>query len=382
MKVGITIDMSVSFFSKGVNQNALYLYMLYKEMGHSVILISGNNNEIGLLDLKLMNIDSFNIKPYSIARNDRFDLIISLGIMLEKSMYTQFKSKNNNIKYVSYKCGNEFMMDTEMIIYGTEQKKSEEHYKLPAPQKPDAIWVIPQMENTNLEYLSFVYKQNNSTVVPFIWDPIIIESAANKIELDTWKPRSSKRIAVMEPNISIMKNLLHPIVSVDKYIKDGNSIDNLYLFASAHLSTNKRLLTLLKNSNSSVLKKIIALKREPTPIVLKNNADVILSWQIENNLNYLYFDAAWLGWPIVHNAKICKDIGYYYENQLASQASMQIDNAFKNHSIEWKNEQRSRIKRFTIENKQLIEDYRKLTKDVMSNNFNKYTYVNASNSIK
>ena len=238
------------------------------------------------------------------------------------------------------------------------------------------------MENTNLEYLSFVYKQNNSTVVPFIWDPIIIESAANKIELDTWKPRSSKRIAVMEPNISIMKNLLHPIVSVDKYIKNGNSIDNLYLFGADHLSTNKRLLTLLKNSNSSVLKKITTFKRTPTPAVLKNNADIVLSWQIENNLNYLYFDVAWLGWPIVHNAKICKDIGYYYENQLASQASLQIDDVFKNHNTDWKNIQRLKIKRFTIENKQLVEDYRKLTKDVMSSKFNKYTYDNINNSIK
>ena len=33
----------------------------------------------------------------------------------------------------------------------------------------------------------------------------------------------------------------------------------------------------------------------------------------ENYLNYVYFDLAWMGWPVVHNGKLCKEVGYYYD---------------------------------------------------------------------
>jgi hypothetical protein len=45
---------------------------------------------------------------------------------------------------------------------------------------------------------------------------------------------------------------------------------------------------------------------------MSNYCDIAVSHQWENPLNYLYFDLAWMDWPIVHNAHLCKDIGYFY----------------------------------------------------------------------
>jgi hypothetical protein len=42
-------------------------------------------------------------------------------------------------------------------------------------------------------------------------------------------------------------------------------------------------------------------------------ADIVVSHTWENWLNNLYFDIAWMGWPIVHNGKFCKEVGYYYD---------------------------------------------------------------------
>lgn len=46
---------------------------------------------------------------------------------------------------------------------------------------------------------------------------------------------------------------------------------------------------------------------------MSNYADIAVSHTWENYLNYLYFDIAWMGWPIVHNGKLCKEVGYYYD---------------------------------------------------------------------
>ena len=46
---------------------------------------------------------------------------------------------------------------------------------------------------------------------------------------------------------------------------------------------------------------------------MSEHASIAVSHQWENNLNYVYFDLAWMGWPIVHNASLCKNIGYYYD---------------------------------------------------------------------
>ena len=40
---------------------------------------------------------------------------------------------------------------------------------------------------------------------------------------------------------------------------------------------------------------------------------IIVSHHWENGLNYLYYEALYGGFPLVHNSPFLKDIGYYYE---------------------------------------------------------------------
>ena len=60
-------------------------------------------------------------------------------------------------------------------------------------------------------------------------------------------------------------------------------------------------------------KKITSEARFNTLAFMKDHASVAVSFQMENNLNYLYFDLAWMGYPIIHNASFIKDVGYYYD---------------------------------------------------------------------
>ena len=48
-------------------------------------------------------------------------------------------------------------------------------------------------------------------------------------------------------------------------------------------------------------------------------------------LNYLYLEVAYLGFPIIHNSPMCKDIGYYYEEDNIDQMLECIEEAKKHH---------------------------------------------------
>lgn len=381
LKVGITVDLRVSLFANGINQNGLYLALLYQDLGCDVTLISASVQDNGHKELESMGVKSLKIKKISEALVERYDLIIGLGLLVEESFMMAWRKQNPDIKLVTYKCGNELFTDMETIIHNAHEKRAEIFNGLPFPAVPDQIWSIPQMENTNLDYYSFMHHQDNATVVPFVWDPIVLENYMKVNGYKDWDGYKDKCIGVMEPNLSIMKNVLPPIMILDRYLREGKDFKSAYLFSTKKFGTNKRLVKILKETKSDLIKKVTAEDRLPTAFVLNKYIDVILSWQIENNLNYLYFDAAWSGYPVVHNANLCQDVGYYYPNQDSRTAARQLDNALHNHNIEYKQEQRNIIKRYTRQNLELLNQYRMLTESVMNETFKKYAYNWKTNSI-
>jgi hypothetical protein len=375
LKIAITVDLRVSLFSNGINQNGLYLAMLFQEMGHQVTLVSSTVEEGGYKQLEKYGVTGVKIKKIQEALNDYYHVVIGLGLTIEQSYTKAWKQRNPNIKVVAYKCGNELFTDVETVLHGSHEKRAEIFNKLPQPATPDQIWSIPQMENTNLDYYSFLLHQENATVVPFVWDPIVIENYMKAEGFDTWKSHKGRSIAVMEPNLSMMKNVIPPIMFLDRFLNSGYTYDHAYLFSTRKIAGNKRFLKLLNTAKSKLAHKgISAEDRMPTGKVLEKHADVVLSWQIENNLNYLYFDVAWMGYPIVHNANLCQDIGYYYPNQEAQAAADQLENAFNNHNLEYLEEQRNKISRYTRKNPVLIEQYAKLLQDLVDDKFTKYQY--------
>lgn len=382
LKVGITADLTVSLFSNGINQNALYLAMLYNQMGHEASIIAAGEDPKAQRELKSIGISSIEIISIAKAFEINYDMLIVVGIRLEQKHIDLFKKRNPSFKHVSYRCGNEIFTDTEIILHNAHQARSESFQALSNPPKPDQIWAIPQMEVTNLDYYTYINQgQRNATVVPFVWDPLITEGLQKTEKIPNWTPRDTRRISIMEPNLGMMKNCILPITFCDWFMRDGERLDHIYSWSTQKLSTNKRLIKVIQHGNPQLIKVLSAEDRRPTLRVLNNHTDLVLSWQMENNLNYLYFDVIWHGWPLVHNAQFCKDIGYYYNMNQAAEASAQMKNAFENHTEDYKDVMRERIKRFTKENPQLVEQYRMLTENLMNDTFVKQKYHWETNSV-
>ena len=388
MIIGITINLrNSSIWSNGINQNAIYLASTLSKAGHSIMLIfnktEDNEKSVESLVKIIENIEEVRCVEIAASLKIRFDVLIQLGISIEKPWYTVWKKLNNNVKLVNYECGNHFLIDSEKILYDhlDGSKKPEREANLVSP---DQIWSIPQMENTNLYFYQHRRDCNKATVIPFVWNPIALEEYAKSNNYGNYTKRDIKKVAVMEPNISIMKNCIYPIVILERFVKyEKGELEQVMLIGASRIKDNYTFKKLIHGNDLFNKKILTAEDRFQTHMVLEKYVDMVLSWQIENPLNYLYFDVCWLGWPLVHNAHLCKDLGYYYEGFDADGAVDAIKNVIANHNSDedYMNRMRKIISRYTIENEKMLDNYNRLLDDLVNDRFKRWSYDWKTNTI-
>jgi hypothetical protein len=380
MKIGITLNLvGVSFFSNGVNQNGIYLANLLSNIGYDVDILAGVDDPSKLKQSKEIVGKGIRCIEFSKSKKIRYDIIISVGLAFSKKDLEDWKNNNPNLKTVYYKCGNEFFFDLESTVYSIDKDR----YGVDYIPVPDQIWSIPQMENTNLDYYSFVNSQQNATVVPFIWSPRAIDWHASKNSIGVYESRKITRFGIMEPNSSFMKNYLIPSMIVESTYRENKDIDILRIFSGSKLKDNSRVEEIFKLYKLHKDTKISLEKRYPTLDMLDKHIDCVVSWQIENNLNYLYLDVAWYGYPVLHNANLCPDVGYYYTANKIFEGSKKLQEIIDTHNsdTEYLERNRSIISRYLPENKEIQKNYQDLITDLVNGDFNKKSYDWKTNTI-
>jgi hypothetical protein len=357
----------------GLNQNCIFLAMLLEKMGHFVYIVHNDlekfKNSSGLpKHLNLIHTDEI----YKI----HFNIVITLGHSLKIKNMEKYVETFPNTKHILYVCGNTFINTVEKTIF-TETNCGLPKYKY------DQIWVIPQMEKTSIDYLKFYYNNPNVTVIPFIWSPYTGEEFIRESGVKEYGQEPIRSIAVMEPNMSVAKHFLFPLMVAEEYLRQKNEFEYLYIMCAEKYRKNPNVLDILKQTELLRTKKVSAECRYPVLTTLNKWANLVLSFQWENPLNYLYLDVAWWGWPVVHNADYCQDIGYFYKDFNVQEAVTVMKYAFQNHHLDtgYKTRMRELIKRYTMDNPQLIKDYERLFSDVMEGKFTKWTYQWKTNSI-
>jgi hypothetical protein len=129
------------------------------------------------------------------------------------------------------------------------------------------------------------------------------------------------------------------------------------------LKENYEFMSIIKTFDLYEDKKITAESRYQTAFILTQYFDIVISHQILNPLNYLYLDAAYLGYPVLHNATLCKDLGYYYENGDTKQGAKMLNYILTEHDnniVEYHKKNDLVLQRYYADNEELIETYDKL----------------------
>ncbi len=78
-----------------------------------------------------------------------------------------------------------------------------------------------------------------------------------------------------------------------------------------------------------------------------------------------------MGYPVLHNAQLVSDLGYYYEGFNVSEGSKQLDEILSNHDSkieDYVNKNKKAIYRYHGENKDLIDAYDLLIENLFKGN--------------
>jgi hypothetical protein len=380
--IGITFgvpDSPISMFSNGIRQNVLYFSEVLSLIGYDVYLI---------LDKKLIdNIFGFDYDKYKYIIHDDpnidnidFKIVFQMGLTIPFDLLKKLKEKG--CKLISYKCGNDYIFDMEHVLFSSKPTNWPQHADFSNKQYFDQTWSIPQMENTNFYYWKTLYRCP-VLVVPFIWSPKAIETACSISKIDGLykKKGDEKSIAIFEPNINIFKYALPAVLVCENAYRNisHEKINKVYItnaLKPKEENKNKygnfdylQFSRMTYSLNLYIDKKLSVENRHQTIYFMSKYADIAVSHQWENPLNYLYLDLAWMGWPILHNAHLCKDVGYYYEGFNYEEGGKVLEDIIKNHDNnveEYTRRNRKIIERYLPENVELQNVYRKLIEDVLN----------------
>lgn len=336
-KIGITFNLEsqvTDILANGANQNVIHLYHLFQhsDLIKDVVLVSWGPEKRTTPPEGFM-LEGMNLKfAYVEDIIDELDVLIEGTLVIEPSQVTRMHDHGG--KVVCYKMGNDFIMDMENFLF---DKKAGRVFN---GTTFDAVWMIPQHENTCKSYFSIMY-HCPSYVVPAIWSPIFCDQVIKRIKeehnLDFgYKPnldQKAKRIASFEANINVVKTCFTPILICEQaYRQHPEKIKNVYLCNTYDKKDNPTFFNFIGRTDLVKDGVMTVEGRYQMPDFLTRYVDIVLSHQWENGLNYAYNDALYGGYPFIHNSKLIpKGIGYYFEQFDAFEGAKVLLDIIDNH---------------------------------------------------
>jgi len=390
MRIGITISLleeKESLWINGIKLNALFLCNVLNKTGHTVTIVDTGKHvkEINSTTVR-WDLDKFPTEKWSTAHRN-IDLLIMLGTSFDEESIINWKSGKLGRKAIKYHCGNNYVIDMERSIF---PKKNPREMGSAAYQREciDEVWFVPQQGLQNRSYYSVIYNLPKEKVipVPFIWDPCFLDEEIEKYQemltlskdisshgIPIYRPGRDKqnlKFCVMEPNLNVVKFNMLPIMIVEQWKRDGNKMDSLNLMSSKALIKNsywKSIVTKLDLTTPGNTD-LRVYGRLPVVATLAKYADIIVSHQWQNPLNYAYLDILYLNFPLVHNAEMIKDAGYYYEDFDVHEGYEKLKEAIEQHDFNleaYRDRSEAVMERYTVFNDGLVDTYTKLIKDLM-----------------
>lgn len=364
IRIGITlsIDPTESLFTNGIRQNVVILRELYElcENVETAYIINTSGKSVP---------DDISAPLYPYRRHiitlkeveQKCDLIVVAHGSLFKDEYKYFSNKG--IKIAKLILGPSVSIFNETILF-KDNKQAQGLFGTNLDTVSE-IWLSEHYFKDRY-FFETIYGCK-SFIAPYVWDPRFLE----KLKPTLYKPsgKKEKRVSNFEPNLNMVKNSTYPIVIIEKFFRQyPELLGDVYFFNTSIIKTKTDLIDFVKDLNSYKSGKISFEGGINIIKGLNSYSDIMLSHQNQNELNYIYLDAAWLGYPVLHNSPMMKEIGFYYPNndaEIASQQLKRIATDFDDYYQEYLINSRQSIKKYMITNQEHIENYSKMIERVM-----------------
>jgi hypothetical protein len=367
LRIGITIGLQTtdeSLWINGIKQNAIFLakLMMRSPFRHDVLLL--NTTGVELSDALPWDLVEFPTYQFDDAC-DGLDIVIELGGQVSAAQTKRIKA--NGTCLISYCCGPEYIQNIEAMIFGRRLWDD-----IFINQDYDELWIIPQVWQLNRGFLQ-TFRRCPMRKVPFVWDPMALDAlSVDMPNTGLYHPSGEpKRLTIIEPNIDVLKFCLYPILIAEKVFRtNADSIAYLHVANGKNLVDSEHEFSgLMRKLDIVNANKASFIGRVRTPDFLSDHTDIVISHQWGLPLNYFYLECCWQGYPLIHNAELISDLGYYYPDHDIELGAKQVLKAMHSHDesyMEYRDHQRGMISRYLATNDDLIAEYDDLLFGVLS----------------
>lgn len=314
-------------FMNGLYQNILFLYKLFRCLGHQPILLTHEKPSRENADLLVEGGYEILTPEQVVSMSVVFDVYIEIGMSTHVAFIHRMRAEGTRI--VKLYLGNALNIDTEMIVDGNHV-----HFPHHTYSELDEMWTSPHYA-IHLDYLCGLYRVpiSSGKLAPYIWDSEFIN------ERITWKrPRTgweSMNIVIAEPNISYQKCALVPLLLANMfYLRETEWKGHIILMNSGRLTANVSLMAGLFSDLDIVRdRRVVFKEREDILTLMKSNSSALfISHQLNNEFNYMTLELMWKGWPVLHTTNAWKSYGYFWEDTRVGEGVDLIKRVMKEHT--------------------------------------------------
>ena len=322
LRIGITLILEggQSLFGNGIVQNIILLRELLEKCSNveECLLVNVGNtpNETFAESVWGRAVKKLVSRTEALGR---CDLLILCHGYLSPSEVQIFRRQGGRV--IKHELGASQSFFTERILF--ESRPAGVFHRM----QLDAVWMSPHFYGRDRFFAECLH-DCPVHVANYIWDPRFIEAAAKQSGQFDYRPsgRSAKRLVVAEPNFNMVKTCVVPITIAELWERGGgDNLERLVVLCGDAVKQKRDMVDFVSEMNIHRKKKIYFGSRIPITEALKSFADIIICHQDCCELSYLYLDAAWLGYPVLHNSPLMSDLGWYYHENDVSMAIRHLD---------------------------------------------------------
>lgn len=331
LRVGVTLqvrDGYQSIWENGAFQNVVFLVQTLQQsplVAEAVIVVTWD--ELPTLPPDLM-LSDLGIRMVALPEAMQLlDVVVELSALLNEEWLQTFQAKGG--RNVWMRIGNDYVIDIERAMFNLPSGS------LCSRKKVAAVWTIPEYEYSCTDYFALTTRAPVE-VLPHLWSPLFIDKGIAHLSIPEqfgYRPgRKQWRLAIAEPNVCMVKTSLVPIFVAETYYRQQPQQVEMVRVMNSHRLRKHGAFVQLMHMLDLVRHEAISFDdRIPLYELLAYHADVMISHHWENGQNYLYYEVLYGGYPLIHNSKFLRDVGYFYPDFNPLKGATALNMAWKQH---------------------------------------------------
>lgn len=330
MNVGISIFTSdgANIWNNGLNQHIAFLAQLFQRCRgvEGVFLLNAGSSDELPIGMRDVVGDVPLVKPEDVTH--RVDVVIEMGAQLPMEWMRHIRALGARL--ILYLAGQPFVGAAEPPIFGRTGGLT----LVGVPWHE--VWLSPHHMHTSAAMMRTLTRLPVHEM-PLVWSPDFLVRTIELAEAEGRKfgfcgeEKPKWRVGIYEPNISVVKNCAIAMLACEEaYRCDRDAVELMMVMNAMHMKEHPSFnslaagLDLTRDSRSSF---------EPrlgfADCMTRHSLNAVVSHQWECGLNYLYYDALYGGYPLIHNSEFLgkEGVGLYYPAFEASSAGRALIDA-------------------------------------------------------